>query len=268
MRLTTLFAAVLGLSMMTTAPHAAEEVPSLVPQVESGELPPVAERIPSEPRVIDVAGSGRSPGQYGGSVRTLMATSQDIRMMNVYGYARLVGYDKNFDLQPDILRAIEVDDERVFTLHLRKGHKWSDGAPFTSEDFRYFWEDVASNEDLSPFGPEKTLILNGELPQVTYPDEWTVQYKWSAPNPYFLPALAGARPLYIYLPAHYMKQFHASYADPDKLAEMVSDAAVRNWASLHTRMARQYRSSNVDLPALQPWINTTQPFLPPGRRDG
>jgi peptide/nickel transport system substrate-binding protein len=259
MRSIALIAAVLGVFMTTAAARAVEEVPSLAPRVESGELPPVAERIPSEPRVIDVSGSGRSPGQYGGSVRTLMATSQDIRMMNVYGYARLVGYDKNFDLQPDILRAVEVDDGRVFTLHLREGHKWSDGAPFTSEDFRYFWEDVASNEDLSPFGPEKTLLVNGELPQVTFPDELTVQYKWSAPNPYFLPALAGARPMYIYLPAHYMKQFHAAYADPKKLEAMVMDAAVRNWASLHTRMARQYRSTNVDLPVLQPWMNTTAP---------
>ncbi|MCZ7599012.1 MAG: ABC transporter substrate-binding protein [Gammaproteobacteria bacterium] len=179
-------------------------------------------------------------------------------MVNVYGYARLVGYDRNFELQPDILESIEVERDRVFTLHLREGHKWSDGAPFTSEDFRYFWEDVALNEELSPFGPPKELLPEDEAPTVTFPDELTVRYEWSRPNPYFLPALAGARPMYIYQPAHYMKQFHGKYADPDKLAAMVRDAAVRNWASLHVRMARQYRSTNIDLPVLQPWLNTTE----------
>src|SRR5690606_37612364 len=177
---------------------------------------------------------------------------------NVYGYARLVGCDRNFELQPDILESIEVERDTVFTLHLREGHQWSDGAPFTSEDFRYFWEDVALNEELSPFGPPKELLPEDEAHAVTFPDEVTVRYEWSRPNPYFLPALAGARPMYIYQPAHYMKQFHGKYADPDKLAAMVRDAAVRNWASLHVRMARQYRSTNIDLPVLQPWLHTTE----------
>lgn len=257
MRLPVKHAAMLCLVFAASA-RGAEEVPALADRVAAGELPPVAERLPLEPRVIDLAVSGREPGRYGGTLRMLMGNSQDIRMVNVYGYARLVGYDRNFELQPDILESIEVERDRVFTLHLREGHKWSDGAPFTSEDFRYFWEDVALNEELSPFGPPKELLPEDEAPTVTFPDELTVRYEWSRPNPYFLPALAGARPMYIYQPAHYMKQFHGKYADPDKLAAMVRDAAVRNWASLHVRMARQYRSTNIDLPVLQPWLNTTE----------
>lgn len=244
--------------MLAAGPAHGDEVPMLADRVESGELPPMAERLPDNPRVIDVTSEGREPGQYGGDLRMLMASSQDIRMVNVYGYARLVGYDKDFELQPDILESVDVEDERIFTLRLRPGHRWSDGAPFTSEDFRYFWEDVATNEDLSPFGPQESLLIEGKSPEVTFPDEHTVVYAWDEPNPYFLPALAGARPMYIYLPAHYMKQFHAKYADAAALDAMVRDAAVRNWASLHTRMARQYRSTNIDLPVLQPWINTTE----------
>ena len=257
MRLPVKYAVMLCLVCAATA-RGAEEVPFLADRVAAGELPAVAERLPAAPRVVDVAGSGGEPGRYGGVLRMLMGNSQDIRMVNVYGYARLVGYDRNFELQPDILESIEVERDRVFTLRLREGHKWSDGAPFTSEDFRYFWEDVALNEELSPFGPPKELLPEDEAPTVTFPDALTVRYEWSRPNPYFLPALAGARPMYIYQPAHYMKQFHGKYADPDKLAAMVRDAAVRNWASLHVRMARQYRSTNIDLPVLQPWLNTTE----------
>ena len=151
----------------------------------------------------------------------LAASSQDTRLLVVYGYARLVGYDRDLNLVPDILSAVEVEDGRVFTLRLREGHRWSDGAPFTTEDFRYFWEDVANNEQLSPFGPPWELLVEGEPPVVEIIDPLTVRYSWSSPNPYFLPALAGARPLFIYRPAHYLRQFHEKYADPAELARKV-----------------------------------------------
>ena len=61
------------------------------------------------------------------------------------------------ELVPDILAAYEVEEGRVFTFHLRRGHSWSDGQPFTTEDFRFFWEDVALEPELSPTGPEIQL---------------------------------------------------------------------------------------------------------------
>ena len=145
--------------------------------------------------------------------------------MVVYGYARLVAYDEALELVPDILKDVEVEDGRVFTLHLRPGPSLVRRQPFTSEDFRYWWEDVANNEQLSPTGPPAELYVDGEPPQVEFPDELTVRYSWAKPNPFFLPALAGATPTFIYMPAHYLKQFHEKYADPDKLATMVAGCA-------------------------------------------
>ena len=251
--------AAMSLLCIASDANAATEIPSLVDQVNSGSLPAIDNRLPENPRIIDLDLDGRTIGQYGGEMRMLMGTNKDIRMANVYGYARLVTYDANFDIQPDILESFEVEKGSIFTLHLRKGHKWSDGEPFTTEDFRYYWEDVANNALLSPFGPNKTLQIADEFPTVTILDAHTIKYEWSTPNPYFLSALAGARPLYIYQPAHYMKQFHEKYTDKKILDEMVSDAAVRNWASLHTRKARQYKATNVELPLLQPWVNSTPP---------
>ena len=69
--------------------------------------------------------------------------------------------------------------DRVFTFHLRKGHRWSDGSPFTSEDFRYFWEDVANDPKLSPSGPPIELLVESEKPKVEILDETTVRYSWS-----------------------------------------------------------------------------------------
>ena len=239
------------------------EVPSLVADVEAGKLPPMAERLPKTPRVINLTDSGRSLGRYGGDLNIIMGKTRDIRQMVVYGYSRLVGHDPNLDLVADILESYEVEDSKVFTFHLRPGHKWSDGHPFTTEDFRYYWEDVVNNEDLSPFGPSKALLVDGQPPVVEIIDETTVRYTWSNPNPFFLTALAGSRPLFIYEPAHYMKQFHAKYLSEEELKAKVKKAGTRNWAGMHARMARMYKATNPDLPTLQPWMNTV---LPPSDR--
>ena len=143
------------------------------------------------------------------------------------------------ELRPDILERYEVEDGRRFRLYLRKGHRWSDGHPFTAEDFRYYWEDIANLRKLAPLGPPRLLVVEGEMAQFRVIDETTVEYSWSKPNPNFLPAIAGTTPLYIYRPAHYLKQFHARYADPAKLEAMVKKSRRRNWAALHNRLDNQ-----------------------------
>lgn len=228
------------------------ETPFFAERVTAGELPPVDERLPNTPSVATAA-----PGQPGGTIEWLARRAKDIRIMNVYGYARLVGYTPEFSIEPDILEAIEVENERIFTLHLRPGHKWSDGEPFTSDDFAYFWNDVQKNQDLSPYGPDYRLIVNDEQPFVEIIDPLTVRFTWTAPNPEFLPALAGATPLYIYAPAHYLKQFHAAYAEPEELDALVEASGENDWVALHIRRGHLYSADNVDLPVLQPWIVKT-----------
>jgi peptide/nickel transport system substrate-binding protein len=226
-------------------------------EVESGDLPPVMERIPQQPLIVDLEAKGRSFGVQGGTLSTLVTRSKDIRQMVVYGYARLVGYDENYKLKPDILRAVDNDGDRRFTLHLRAGHRWSDGAPFTSEDFRYWWEDVANNPELSPAGPPDFLRIEGQLPTVSFPDPQTVIYEWSNPNPNFLQTLAQARPPFIYRPAHFLKTFHSAYSDAEALQEEIDYFRVKSWAALHNKLDNMYKFDNHELPTLQPWINST-----------
>jgi peptide/nickel transport system substrate-binding protein len=239
-----------------------KEAPSLADQVSAGDLPPLMERLPERPLVVPLT-SERSIGTYGGSLATLVTRSKDTRLMTVFGYARLIGYDEDLTLRPDILENVDVVAGREFTLYLRKGHRWSDGHPFTTEDFRYYWEDVAQNTDLAPTGPPITMRVGDELATVKIIDEWTIRYSWSKPNPFFLPALAGARPLFIYRPAHYLKKFHAKYSAPEEINAQARERGLRNWAELHNRLDNLYRFDNPDLPTLQPWMNTTPP---PSRR--
>jgi len=235
------------------------ETPYLKEEVEAGKLPPVSARIPEKPRVIDLVSMGREPGQHGGQIRMLMADQKDLRMVVVYGYTRLVGYDEELKLTPDILEDVEVSEGRIFTLRIRPGHRWSDGHPFTAEDFRYFWEDMANDSKLSPSGPPMEMLVDGKPPRFETLDSYTVRYTWDAPNPAFLPALAGAMPLYIYAPSHYLKQFHALYVKPETLEAEIKANRVRSWSALHERKARMYRPENPDLPCLDAWCNSTAP---------
>jgi peptide/nickel transport system substrate-binding protein len=242
-----------------TTPPAMVETPSLSALVAAGRLPPVRQRIPETPSVAAMDGKTKTLGRHGGELRILMAKPTDTRLITVYGYARLVIYDDSLKLVPDLLERFEVREGRMFTLHLRKGHRWSDGHPFTTEDFRYYWEDVANNSELSPLGPDKRLIIDRESPFFEVIDERTVRFTWSRPNPYFLAALADASPLYIYRPSHYLKQFHARYADETALLKKAREAHHVNWAALHQAKDRLYTMDNPDLPTLQPWLNTTKP---------
>ncbi len=236
-----------------------QEQPVFNDDVSGGTLPPINERLPLEPQVVDLAANGKTVGQYGGSIRTIVGRAKDIRMMVVYGYARLVGYDSAYRLKADLLKDFEVEEGRRFTFHLRKGHRWSDGHPFTAEDLRYFWEDVATDPDISPYGAPKALLVEGKLPKFEVIDAHTVRYTWHKANPFFLPALAGASPLFIYRPAHYLKPFHAKYEDPEILAMKVKKARKRAWRALHFGHDRLYRFDQPSLPTLQPWYNTTKP---------
>ncbi len=248
-------AALLTATAATTAKYV--EPPFLAARVGSGQLPAVHLRLPNVPKVITMSGDGRQLGKYGGTLNTLMARAKDVRMMVVYGYARLVKFDRNLEIVPDLLEKIDVEDGRIFTFHLRRGHKWSDGQPFTAEDFRFYWEDIANNKDLSPVGPPTVLRIGGELPKFDVIDDVTVRYSWTRPNPDFLPRLAGASPLYMYRPAHYLKKFHARYTDEGKLNSAAKEKGQRNWAAMHNKQDNMYKNDNINLPNLQPWINTT-----------
>jgi peptide/nickel transport system substrate-binding protein len=234
------------------------EPDSLKDKVAKGELPPVDQRLPSEPLKVTIEGEGKAVGQYGGTARILIGGQRNISLMTVYGYTRLVRYDDKLQLQPDLLKSFDVQDGRVFTFHLRPGLKWSDGEPVTTEDFRYALEDVQLNEDLSKV-ISPNLLVDGKPPKFEIVDDQTLRYSWDAPNPDFLPQIAAPQSLSLVMPSKYLKQFHKKYQSEDKLAELIKANREKKWTGLHINKARQYRPENPDLPTLDPWRNTTKP---------
>jgi len=235
------------------------ETPMFAAQVASGALPPVDKRVPSRPSIVSHFSGNDGPGKPGGDVNMLIANARDTRLMTLYCNARLIVYDDKFRLQPDILDSYEIKEGRIFTLKLRVGHKWSDGEPFTTEDFRYFWEDIANNKELSASGPSVEMLVDGKQPLVEVIDETTIRYSWDKPNPYFIESQARAAPLFLFRPAHYLKKFHGKYTSAEEIAKAARGGEGGKWAQIHRRLDVMYNNDNPDLPTLNPWKLVTVP---------
>ncbi|MBM3647180.1 MAG: ABC transporter substrate-binding protein [Alphaproteobacteria bacterium] len=235
-----------------------QETPMFAQGVKSGTLPAVDKRVPQQPLVVKKFAGGDGPGRQGGQLNMLIGSARDTRLMTVFSYTRLIVYTPEFKLQPDILESYEVKEDREFTFKLRAGHKWSDGQPFTTEDFRFFWEDVTNNAELSPSGPSVELLVDGKPPKVEIIDQRTIKYSWEKPNPYFIESQARAAPLFLFRPAHYLKKFHPKYTSAEDIAKAARGGQQgTNWVQIYRRHDVMYANDNPDLPSLNPWINTT-----------
>jgi len=237
------------------------ETPMLADRVKAGMLPPAARRIPRQPLVVRTFAGEDGAGRQGGQLTMLVTGNRDTVLMTIYSYARLIVHDAAFKLRPDILESWQSDDGGLVTFRLRAGHRWSDGHPFTTEDFRFFWEDIANNAELSPFGPQDELLVDGKPPDVEIVDETTVRYRWDRPNPYFIQSQARVWPVFVFAPAHYLKKFHPRYSD----AAAIADAAGagergRDWVQVfRRRLDAMFVNNSADMPSLNPWVLTTPP---------
>jgi len=210
-------------------------------------------RLPENPRVLDLNSLGRSAGKQGGTLRMLIGRRKDIRYVPIFSYSRLVGFNEQLELVPDILESYTVEDGRIFTFKIRKGHKWSDGSDFTSEDFRYYWEEVLLNREMLKGGPPPQLKVNGEVAEFEVLGTHEVRYTWKLPMPRFLSMLASPIPFTLALPSTYMRQFHVKYQTAENIEVLSEQYRVDSWTRLHRKMSRQNRPENPNLPTLEAW---------------
>ncbi len=219
--------------------------------VKAGKLPPVEERLPKEPLVINVI---EEVGQYGGVWDQAVTGMADARGATGYSIEPWIIYDpKCQEWTPHLAKKVEIsEDGKEFTFYIREGHKWSDGEPFTADDIVFWYEDIVLNDELTP-GKPAWMKSGGQLGVVEKVDDYTVKFKFAQPHGLLLAFMA-----YVWggggglgYPAHYLKQFHAKYADKDELDKLVKDGGYENWAQLFN--AKLVYAENPDLPTLRAW---------------
>ena len=237
------------------------EAPGLAERVASGELPSVCDRLPAEPVVIPVLGD---TGEYGGIVRRFYLGPAD--GCNFFRLSRtsLVRFSQDgFSLNPSIARDWEMsDDGKEWTFYLREGMKWSDGMPFTANDFVWQYENVISNEELNPT-PPRFLRIGSEVGSISKVDDTTVKFMFPVPNFIFLEVVAQADEACYgnnswrnvpWAPSHYMQQFHIDF-NPDA-NQLAQDAGFADWTGLFDTKGQI--NLNPDKPTLAPWKLTNR----------
>ncbi|NPV09354.1 MAG: ABC transporter substrate-binding protein [Anaerolineae bacterium] len=233
------------------------EAPGLAEMVQAGTLPPVEERLPREPMVIPVT---EEIGQYGGIWHRCAVGPGDAGIINSrLSYENLVRWNENgSDVVPNVARAFEINDDATeFTFYLREGMRWSDGEPFTADDFVFWYEDVLLNEEMTPTIPRWLRDPSGEPVVLEKVDDYTIRFVCQNPYGLLIQILAGPPATSITdYPRHYLEQFHPKYADADELARAVKDANFENWTQL---FGQKRNWQNPEQPHIWAWQPTRVP---------
>ncbi len=231
------------------------EAPALAELVKAGKLPPVEQRLPEQPLVVPVV---EKTGEYGGVWRRAFLGPADAN-----NYVRVV-YDGLFRFSPDGARiepklaqaATSSPDFKVWTIQLRKGARWSDGTPFTADDIIFWYKDVITNRDLTPSLPTWMSNSDGSAAKVEKIDDVTVRFTYDRPATLFLSELANQdgpdQSFAMFLPAHYLKQFHPAYTKMEDLDRQVQAASFKSWTQLFT--AKATPASNPERPTMAAWL--------------
>lgn len=231
------------------------EAPALAELVAAGKLPPVEERLPTEPEVVTPL---ESIGTYGGQLRFgLRGSSDHNNILRMVGPQGLVRWNPSYlEIVPNVAESYEVnDDATVFTFHLRDGMKWSDGEPFNADDILFNMQDLVFNTDFAPTPPR--YMAKGEPAKVEKVDDTTVTFTFAAPYGDFLAELAsplGQHP--VLYAKHYCSQFLPKY-NPD-IDALVKANNASDWQNLYLAMCGDIeipsRWGNPERPTLDPWI--------------
>ena len=253
------------------------EAPMLQALVEAGSLPPVAERLPANPAVqIPLEDIGR----YGGNLHWVEYTidyDHYLRHLNetnllelrpAQGTARYKWMGG--EIMPGVYEAWNRSaDSRTFEFTLREGLKWSDGVAVTTEDIRFYVEDVLRNEEVTPNVPA-WLKYRGQPTVFEVLDEYAVRFTFAEPNGFFLPEMVNWAWDRHLRPAHYFKAYHTGYtdiADLLPLMEQMEFTAAEDWGrwfagiqanasdGAYMRRTPDYR----DMPVLQPYVWDSEP---------
>ena len=253
------------------------EAPMLATLVAAGALPPVRERLPSDPVVLTMERNAAPDGllidmleigDYGGTLK-LCANYGSLRFVaRCLSAEQLLNRPGWISLAHPLTANIhdhyeESEDSRVFTFRIRHGLKWSDGELVTTDDVQFNFSDILNNESIHPDGSPSvwpTWISSvGEQYNLVVVDELTYRIEFSNPTPGFLDVINLPWMDYTRFiqPKHYLTQFHIDYADPNDLEAMINEYEFDDWTKLFESkwfiLGEELTADISEVPVLHPW---------------
>lgn len=238
------FESLANCKMEFSANPAAEELNSRIRG--NPPLMALADRLPAEPLVV---APYDEIGKYGGTLDALSnATEAGTSDFLSIRHSNLVRYSDDLQtIVPHVAKDWEWNDDFTqLTFYLRKGHKWSDGQPFTSADVKFWYDNMAMDPNIIE-KPKDYVLVAGERMEVTTPDETTVVFNLPAPKPGLLAHFAthfaqGFQPM------HFFGQFH-----PDIDPNADANAQAIGFDTGYEVISAYYGNSD--------WTDTPSPML-------
>jgi len=225
------------------------EAPMLRTQVAAGELPPVEERLPEEPAIVKPI---EKIGVYGDTWRMVHMGAVDLAAGGYLMSEPLAIWNIDFTrIMPVVVKGWKFsEDAKSITFYLRKGMKWSDGAPFTANDFVFYWNDILLNKGITPIIPAN-LRVGGEPGKIEKIDDYTFKLSFTKPYGMIIETFADRFGPKIYAPKHYLKQFHPKYTPMDEIKKIMKNEGFTVWNDLF--LDRNTRHNNPKLPVIEAW---------------
>jgi len=226
-------------------PSQFSEAPKLAEQVAAGSLPAIDERLPENPLVVLPV---KSIGEYGGTWYRGWRGKADFHCFGRINYETMLRWprDPADPIQPGLAEKWEWNaDGTELTLYLRKGLKWSDGAPFTTDDITFWWEDIENDTNITK-SIHAEWVVNGEPMKVEKIDATTIKLKFAGPNGLAesvgLAFHGNQWPLNFerfgfFAPRHYLEQFHPKY----------------NSSATYEQFEAKADDYNTERPVMTPW---------------
>ncbi len=233
-------------------PHTASELgidkfkqsPMLTERVARGEIPSVEHRLPDDPVVMQPY---ERPGQYGGTLRTISASLLPFTSPGSEP-PLIMGPNINVIL-PNLAKGWEYrDDGKTLRLFLRPGLKWSDGAPHTADDYIFWHKYYIGYKELTPVRPAE---YDFDMVKV---DDYTVDFKFDQPAPYFINYLAHWRGAHMRLPAHFLKRYHPEFTPLEQLEAEAKKQGYMTWRNYFGAASGNAGDRMWETPTLAPFV--------------
>lgn len=251
-----MLAGMTGLAAAETAAYS--EAPMLAEQVQAGTLPAVEERLPVAQDIM--VETGIEIGQYFDALTFTQDASkwysEKITEEPLFRFKQ----DGSGTVEPNVAKGYDVnEDATVYTIYLREGMKWSDGVPFTSEDCRYFYEDVllpgittnAVWDAMYSVDPE-TGEKDAEPAKLEIIDDYTFTVTFQHSKPTFLEELA-INGKWFFAPKHWLQEYLAIGIGEEAALAKATEMGYADMNAYNKDLTYYYWLV-LDRPTLRPWL--------------
>jgi peptide/nickel transport system substrate-binding protein len=239
----------------------------LTEMVNGGSLPACAERVPAEPLVgvPNILPWLPNPevGKYGGTLRLVDydkgTLGHDGSWLQAEFWLAAEGTKHDSSkMHGNIFRDVEISpDAKTFTFHMRKGMKFSDGSPFTSEDMAFWWNDIMLNTQLTPvIGENWRSGRNPQAEPMEFKaiDDFTFQFVSTEPFGGFPGLLTYGSPD---IPdSDFMKKYHADYTSLEEMEPLIQELGYQpgEWWRVFGYMQGLQGQIKYGFPVLSPFV--------------